>query len=349
MRILISNDSPTAHYYIRMGLARVFTAAGHEVIMWDINQKSAFDAFDEFNPDLFIGQTYNVNHSIIKCIEERPLLKVIMKAGDWGPLYDKLDSNKYPLLQATGKEKLLVQELKEKTGKPNFLYIHYHEDAVDDTHGYWIKNGFDVYSQKNAADIFEFTNGKFIPEFASDIAFIGGYWGYKSQVLDKYLLPLCHEEKYNIKIFGNQHWPVYQYCGYIEPMLTKNILSSATICPNLSEPHSQDLGFDIVERPFKLLSNKCFVISDYVEKAANIFNDGEIVFAKTPEDFRKKIDHFLTNPEERNEYISRGYKKVINNHTYFDRVHEMLTRLDMDEDASKILITKQTIMEQLHL
>jgi len=89
MKILISNDGPTAFFYIRTGLARAFAAAGHQVTVWDIDKKPAYDAFDEFEPDLFLGQTYNTTPAICKLIKERPHMKVIMKAGDWGPLSDR--------------------------------------------------------------------------------------------------------------------------------------------------------------------------------------------------------------------------------------------------------------------
>ena len=77
MRVLISIDNYFAHYYIRLGIGRVLTAMGHDVIMWDINKKSCFDAFDEFKPDLFIGQTFNMTRGLIKCIQENKDLRVI--------------------------------------------------------------------------------------------------------------------------------------------------------------------------------------------------------------------------------------------------------------------------------
>ena len=86
MRVMISSDGSTAHFFIRKGWARAFSYAGHETILWDIKTKNAFDAFDELEPDLFIGQTYNIDESLIKCISARPEMKVIMKAPDWGDI-----------------------------------------------------------------------------------------------------------------------------------------------------------------------------------------------------------------------------------------------------------------------
>ena len=47
---------------------------------------SAFDAFDLFEPDMFLGQAYNLTSDLIKCIYERPHLKVGLRAGDWETL-----------------------------------------------------------------------------------------------------------------------------------------------------------------------------------------------------------------------------------------------------------------------
>lgn len=328
MKILIANDGPCAFYYIRLGLARAFNTCGHEVQMWDIHNIPTMDMFDTFEPDLFIGQTYNTTRAVCTAIKERPHMKVIMKAGDWGSLADKVGSE-YGVLKASENEKKLILDLHDETGKPDYVHIHYPQSYVDQTHGYWIDKGIPAYEDLLAADIYDYTNGQFRKEFQSDITFIGGYWGYKAQTFNKYLIPLCNEFKYKIKIFGNSHWPVPQYCGYVQNELVKDILASAIVCPNLSEPHSSVFGFDIIERPFKLLANKCFMISDYVEGMNLVFGD-KVVMAKTPEEFREKLDHFIKNPDERLEYIGCGYNEVIGKHTYFHRVRDIFRHLNLN-------------------
>ena len=78
-----------------------------------------------------------------------------------------------------------------------------------------------------------------------------------------------------------------------------SLFSSATVCPNVSEAHSQDFGYDIIERPFKVLSSGGFCISDYVESMAEeVFNNGEVVFAKTVTDWRKITPETNYNIEE---------------------------------------------------
>lgn len=334
MRILIANDGPSAFYYIRLGYARVFSSMGHEVALWDINNKPAMDVFDEFQPDLFMGQSYNLNRSIVNAIKERPWTKVIMKAGDWGSLSNQIP-NDYQILKASEQEKRFVLDLYNTTKKPDFLHIYYHPDYIDDTHGFWKNEGVPVQSLMLAADIFEYTNGEKRPEFESDITYVGGYWEYKAQVLNKYLVPLCYTTDYNIKIFGNSVWPVPQYCGFLQPELTSDALASATICPQLHEPHSQEFGFDMSERTFKLLADKCFVISDYVEGLAKLFNNDEIIFAKTPKEFEEKVDHYLSKPYERIRHVVKGFDKVIHEHTYFNRVAKIFECLNIPSEANR--------------
>ena len=335
MKILISNENKNAHYYIRLGHARAFTACGHECILWDINSKSPYDAFDSFNPDIFWGQTYNLNDATIQCIEERPHMRVILRAPDRGELANEV-SAKYPILTATKKEIDLVNQLRDRTGKPDFLHCHYIQESINKTHSGWIQDGFNVVSMLNGADLFDFYNGQHQEQYASDLCFVGGRWGYKSINLDPYITKLCEDPKYNIKIFGNQPWGIRQYCGFLPSSEIKNALSSAKICPNIHEPHSNAYGYDIVERPFKLLSNKCFVISDYVEDLVKLIPDG-IIYTRTPEEFHNKINYYLENEEEKNSVMDNGHKIVMNNHTYFHRTANIFNKLGLIQHSNKVL------------
>lgn len=308
MKILISNDGPHALYYFRLGLARALSYCGHEVTIWEIGKKPVYDAFDEAQPDLFFGQTYNLTDSMVDCINTNGI-KTVLRAADYG---NSIDRSLYPVLYATDREIRLVNQLKEYP----FLHIHHHEDWMEETHGNWEK----CYSIMNAADVFDYTNGNFNEKYKCDIAFVGGYWPYKSVTFNSWMLPLCHPlMNYNIRIFGNQNWPTNKYCGFIDTKYVKDILKSASICPNLSEPHSQIFGYDVVERPFKLLSNKCFCISDYVEGLYRLFPNS-IVYARNPSEFKDMIDHYLKYPEEKENFIESGYSECINNHTYFHRI-----------------------------
>ena len=183
-------------------MARAFEACGHQVFLWDINSKPAFDVFDEFEPDFFMGQTYNLTRSVATCIKERPHLKVVLRASDWGDMQKEIDKEKYPILTARDDEIKLVEQLKKETGKPDFVHNHYHEKWINKTHNKWLDIGVEPISLLHAADVFEYHSGEVRDHLKSDVSFIGGYWPYKALALDKYIVRLCHPVgKFNIKIF----------------------------------------------------------------------------------------------------------------------------------------------------
>lgn len=345
MKILIGNDNFSAHFFERLGYLRVFQACGHQAVLWNIQDKPANDIFDEFEPDIFMFQSYNLNRAIINCIQRRPHLYTIMKCGEWGHCSDTIDRNKYQVLCATQQEIDNVMALHTTCNQPNYLSTYYHPDWIEDSFGHWMKYGMNVKSHLLAADLFEYTNGTPKPELRCDLSFVGGYWPYKARVLEEYLIPLCRDNSCKIKIFGNGIWPVHQYCGSIPDNLVKHLWASSTICPNLHEPHSQDLHRDCNERTFKLLANRSFVISDYIEGLARIFKDDEIVFAHNPQEFKELILHYIKYPNERIPYIQRGYKKVIMEHSYFERVQEVFMNLNLLNEAANISHMKSKILK----
>tara|TARA_Y100000004_G_scaffold55054_2_gene61312 strand:+ start:3684 stop:4736 length:1053 start_codon:yes stop_codon:yes gene_type:complete len=348
MKILISNDGPHAHYYIRMSWLKVFSAMGHEVQIWEKGQRPAFDVFDEFEPDIFMGQTYNLNEATFKCIKQRPHMKVVMRASDWGDIQKDIDLEKYPILVAQEEEKKLLERLKEETGKPDFVHNHYHDNWIRHTHNKWEDIGIKPISLIHGADIFDFYLRNPVEALRCDIGFVGGYWPYKAINLDEYLIKLCHPVgKYNIKLFGNSNWPVTQYCGRIASENVGALFASATISPNISEPHSQDFGYDIIERPFKVLMSGGFCISDYVESMANdVFTNGEIIFAKTPKEFKTLVDYYVKNPLERFQHIQAGYQSVVKNHTYFDRMATVFSALGLESEAKRCIEVKGSFFEE---
>lgn len=338
-----------AHFWVRQALAKVFKFCGHNAELWLMDQKSAYDAIDEFTPDLLVIPTYCITKAIYNLIKEHPDMMVIGKASDNGPALKEIDLDKYPLLVASEAEIDTIAKLKEETGKPDFVYVHYHERYLNQTHGWWRDIGVEPVSMMNAADVFAYTNGEVREHYKSDIAYVGGYWSYKSQTLNQYLQPLCHPiGRYNIKIAGNG-WGVPQAVGFLPEEEVRHFLASATICPNISEPHSQDFGWDIIERPFKLAANKCFCISDYVSSMVeDVFGDA-FVYATSPDEFLQLCEHYTKYPNERLSYIQKAYEGVMKYHTYFDRAAKLMFELGLDSEYNKILEGKEKAMGILNL
>ena len=112
MKVMICSDGPHAHFFQRSSWANAFNACGIEAVLWDCKAVSAFDAFDSFEPDIFLGQSYNLDSAIVKCITERPHLKVGLRSGDWGDHEDSVDKSKYNILYCSKKRKRCFKEIK---------------------------------------------------------------------------------------------------------------------------------------------------------------------------------------------------------------------------------------------
>lgn len=324
MKILITDDQAGAHTYIRVAAAKAFMSLGFECKVWNIKQKPAADVFDEYEPDIFISQTYNLTDYICSLILERPHLQVALRAPDYSNYATEV-AKQYPILTAKAAEVERVVRLHEKCGQPIFLHCHYPQNYLNITHEGWIKQGLRVISVLNFADPYSYSHGQFREELASDICFIGFRHPYKALMLDPYIGQLSYPiGRYRIKCFGNG-WGGHIACGYASEENCRDLLASATICPNIHEPHSR-LGYDLVQRTFNNLLNKGFVISDFVQGLVDLLPDC-LRFAKSPEEFRALVDYYLSNKDERLPFIERGYNEVKNKHTSFDRAELMLREL----------------------
>lgn len=339
--------SPGGSTYVRTGWGRVFAACGHRFMFWKPELKSAFDAFSEFEPDVFIGTTYDLDNAQHKCIASRPQMKVALFASAWGPYLNDVDTQRYPLVVVQEAEKKMMERLKRETGRPDFVFIHAHDRWLHGTMAGWKELGIPYLGLLNAADLFGYFQGKPQADLECDLAFVGGYWGYKATNINRFLLPLCHpSQMLNIKIFGNQKWPVAQYLGGIEDREVPNLFASAKLCPNVSEPHSTDLGWDIIERPFKVLASGGVCISDYVEEARDIFTEDELPMAETPEGYKQWVHHLLRDPDDAGAIGRKGQAKVLAEHTYFDRVVNLLDGLGMSREAHVVEAKKREFLEK---
>lgn len=343
MNILITSDGPHALGFHRMSIAKAMDACGHSTYIWEINSnKPIYDVFDEIEPDIFLSQTYNLNRAIISCIKERPNLRVGLKASDFG---NDIDLTKYPVLVANENEVKLTESIQDQV---DFLEIHYPEKYLEQTHGEWIKRGFNVISVLMCCNIFDYTGGEVKEEFKTDCVFIGNRWPYKSQCLDRYILPLCDiYSKIKLKIFG-QGWGGAYSCGYLPDEYVKHAYKSADIILNCHEAHSQQFGYDIISRPFNGAISGQLVISDYVAGLADIFGNG-MVYGTSGEDYREKVIYYLANQTERESIAKLGYETCLGGHTAFHRVFHIFKTLGLEQEADNCTLTLEKYKGKLGL
>ncbi len=332
--------SPGGSHYVRTGWKNVFEYCGHEFSFWNPQATPAFDAFSEAGKiDLFLGTTYGVDRPLEKIIRNRPEMKVALFASAWGPWVDDIDIKKYPIVVASTEEIKRLEALKKGTGRPDFVFVHAHGRWLEGTMSHWRSIGVTPIGILNAADLFLYFGGEVKKEFVADAVYCGGYWGYKGRNIERYLLPLCHpSQKLNVKIFSRSEWPVAQNIGDIPDSELKHVFASAKVCPNISEPHSTDtgLGFDIVERVFKSLSSGGMCVSDYVDEARDLFTETELPMARNPAIYKELIRHYIEHKEARDRVAAAGRKKVIAEHTYFERVGTIMESLGWTDQAELV-------------
>lgn len=342
---IICEFGESAPRYVRNGWRRVFEALGHTFIFWDRNTKSAHDLFYE-NPDLdiFLGTTYNCDDALVKCLLKKPNIKVAMFCSAWGKLTGSIDRKKYPIDYATKEEIDRIELLKQRIGKPDFVFIHITENYRKDCIGGWEEIGVKSVGILNACDTFIYANAVPQRHFVSDVAFCGGYWQYKSQNIDKYLIRLCDTfpVKYDIKVFGNSYWPISQYLGFLPEGQDANVFASAKICPNISEPHSY-LYPDIVERCFKVPGAGGFLISDKVD-LSEVFEQGTVPQFYDWESFVYLVEKYLKDGASRTALAANQRLQVLRRHTYFDRVAKMFNEFGMSKDAELCLSCKEVLL-----
>lgn len=341
MKILCSQFS-NALYHIFKGWQNVLENCGHKWV-WVAKNKPIFQAFDENKDvDIYIGETYNITTAHIKCFAQYPNVKIVLKGNNWGDL--EVDTTKYPIGIANKLEKQTIEKLKAHTGKPDLIFNFYHKNWMEPTMGNWKFVGCETIDLQPAADTFTYYKTEPIDSLKSDLAFVGGYWAYKSEHLN-WLIRLCNPVgKYNIKILGNQAWPVVNYLGVANDDICNKLLNSATICPNLSEPHVC-YGFEVNERIFKLAYAKCFCISDSIRSLEeDTFPNKEMVTASNPDEFKEKVDYYLSNPDERLSHIEQCHTIVKEKDTYFDRVVHLFNKLGFEQQSLEILAAKERFL-----
>lgn len=179
-------------------------------------------------------------------------------------------------------------------------------------------------------------------KFVADISYIGTNLPQKQIFFKKVIFPL--KNKYNIKIYGQDWTIVDRYLGYFQklgqyfnfpyiknirkPKLLlsdeRKIYTSSKISINVHEGYQKKFG-DLNERTFKIPLAGGFEIVDDVLSLNKYFKIGkEIVVAKNRDDWIEKIDYYIKNPEKKISIIKAGKNKILKEHTYHNRVHQLL-------------------------
>ena len=181
-----------------------------------------------------------------------------------------------------------------------------------------------------------------------DIVYLGAKLPKKKWFFDNVLLPL--KKKYKVGIFG-PYWTasdnilrgiqklsrslkLTEFANMVNarrisipPQEERQLYSSAKISLNFHERESDGSQphYILNQRTFKIPACGGFQICDEVPALRKYFTEKEVVMAKLdPEDWFKKIDYYLKNAKEREKIRQAGAKRALKEHTYHNRVKQVI-------------------------
>lgn len=187
------------------------------------------------------------------------------------------------------------------------------------------------------------------PEY--DIVYLGAKLRKKRKMFQEVLKPLT--KQYRCGIFG-PYWTFHDqllrgaqktcrrlrlpraaswinnFRIAIPPERENALYSSAKICVNFhereddgSQPH-----YIVNQRTFKIAACGGFQICDYVPALRKYFDEDEVVMARDAADWFDKVSFYLRHDRERRKIQERAAARALRDHTYHQRVREVLELYD---------------------
>lgn len=334
-----SLDTIYAGRPIYYGYKHAFEDMGHTFrpLTADDNQKKVMD---EYAPDILFTSmgpyTFKYLDLDILKKQKKKGMKVFINTPFWKSVFAKTRISEVSgLVENKGYLKLIT------SGDFGDVYYNCLEQGDVRMEGFQNASGYPCHTVLLAVDQL-IEEPTYSEKFACDVSFIGTYLPEKREFIQKHLFPL--KNKYDVKIYGrdwtafdrilNFSMKVGQYYNIpylrsfkkFKPTLEeeRELHRSSTIALNI---HNHKIGLDdLNERTFKIPASGGFEIVDNVPTLHKYFKDGvDITIAKNTNDWFDKIEFYIKNPDQRLPIIKAGKEKVLKEHTYHNRVRQLLT------------------------
>jgi len=331
-----SLESVYAARFIYEGYKDAFVGLGHEFkpLTSTDNQK---EVFSTFKPDIFISSLNDyalkfLSLDLIKGYRKKGMV-FFNQIGLWNLTIDQFGGSS---LKSQPKYLELIR--KGLAGDEFFNWYQQDDPAMD---GFTKATGYPFHTILLAANTKKYFY-QYSDKYESDISFVGSLLPDKREFVSKHLFPLM--KKYNVKVYGSDWTPQDQILGYVQkvgqyfninPLKNvrkvklplndeRKVYSSSKISLNIHENHQRLNGKDFNERTFKIIASGGFEICDDVKVLRRYFNEKELVMAANTNDWFDKIDYYIKYPTKRNAIIKSGLKKILTEHTYMNRVNQII-------------------------
>jgi spore maturation protein CgeB len=133
-------------------------------------------------------------------------------------------------------------------------------------------------------------------------------------------------KEFGLTLCGDEGWRYLinevNFLGWLEYRELPKLYNSAKI--NLNITLSQ-IKTTMTIRAFDIPACGGFMLTDYRVGLKDLFNiESEVVYYKDKRDLVDKIKYFLRHPDERKEIARRARKRVVREHTYFERMKSLV-------------------------
>lgn len=344
IKILYHLPNPNTIYAgrtIYYGYKHAFEDLGHQFKALS-PEDNAFELFSEFKPDIFLTSVGPLTFRYLDLV----LLKKVKKRGTkvfvnvpfWNSPMSRFRINEVQSLSSNKEWVKLIS-----SNSFGDVYFNICEQNDEKMHGFEKTTGYKHHTVLLAVDK-TIPQPKFSEEFASDISFIGTYLPGKQEFIKKHVFPLM--KKYKVKLYGRdwtlanrlsnfvqkigQYYniPIVKEINKFKPTIEeeREIHFSSTIALNIHEDYQKTNIGEFNERTFKIPASGGFEIVDNVPILKKYFKeDQDIVIGHNTNDWFSKIEYYLQNPNRRRSIIDAGRKKVLEHHTYHNRVEQLLS------------------------
>ena len=170
-----------------------------------------------------------------------------------------------------------------------------------------------------------------------DVCFVGSLNERRKRLLERVAveLPQC-----DLQIWGN-NWSWYDPFAQFEYQFNRRqlgrcvhnhnlsaasvneVYNKSRVCVNIHGPHSKQATNP---RTFEILGSGAFELVDNKPRLSEQLTDGkEIATYDTADEFVELIEYYLDHESERNAIADRGYQRVQRDHTYTDRLEQIIS------------------------
>jgi spore maturation protein CgeB len=222
-------------------------------------------------------------------------------------------------------------------------FFHVVEQGDETMYGFNESTGRTYYTIPLAADK---TISSVVPQkkFDCDVSYVGTNLPDKRQFFKNHMFPL--RRNFDVKVYGQDWTRTDSAIGWIQrfgqffnvPLLSKirrpklsiedeaSIYASSKISVNVHEAFQRRFGGDCNERTFKIPMCGGFEVVDNVECIKKYFKPGvELAIAENDSEWVEMVYYYLKNPDLRNDMVQRGKAKVLKDHTYHNRVNDIIS------------------------